>query len=216
MIATFTRFDLRNFATTQPARVIIPLAFVIIFGATLPVPGLPILAGGIIAAITASYPFQGDERGLLDTLYATTPVSRRAVTVGRYLSTLLMAAVAIGLGIGVAAVMATIRHQELSGSLIGTMSMAAFAVVAIALSVQLPWFFALGFTRGRPMIFIPVAVISVAGWLAGRSGLLDGTSPGGMVPTPGAPVVIGVLVAGTALLAASATIATRLYARREL
>lgn len=216
MIATFTRFDLRNFATTQPTRIIIPLAFVVVFGATLPVPGMPILAGAIIASVTISYPFQGDERGLLDTLYATSPVSRRAVTIGRYLSALVMAATSIGLGVIVTLIMGVVRHQDQSWPLIATMLLASFGVVAVALSVQLPWFFAMGFTRGRPMIFIPVAVISIGGWIAGRTGLLDGTSSLGSIALPSTPVVALVLVLGTALLAASAAVAVRLYRRREL
>ncbi|SDS66948.1 ABC-2 transporter permease [Microlunatus soli] len=218
MIATFTRFDLRNFATTQPARVIIPLAFVVVFGATLPVPGMPILAGAIIASVTASYSFQGDERGLLDTLYATSPISRRAVTVGRYLSALAMAAAAIGLGVITTLVLSVVRDQQLSWPLIAIMLLGSYAIVAVALSVQLPWFFAMGFTRGRPMIFIPVAVIAVAGWIAGQTGMLSGRSSStfGAIDAPPALAVVAVLVLGTALLAASAALATRLYRNREL
>ena len=216
MIATFARFDLRNFATTQPTRVIIPLAFVVIFGATLPIPGMPILAGAIIAAVTASYPFQADERGQLDTLYASTPISRRAVTIGRYISALVMSAVATGLGVVVALIMAQIRDQQLSPSLIAMMLLAGFGVVAVTLSVQLPWFFAMGFTRGRPMIFIPVAVIAAAGWIAGQTGMLSGPSSLDQLQAPGPAVVTPVLVGGSALLVASAITATRLYRRREL
>jgi len=175
MIATFTLFDVRNFATTQPLRMILPLALVVLFGASVPIPGAPIVIAALIASITTSYYFQGDERGMLDTLYAASSISRPAVVIGRYISALIFAAAAVGLGAATTVVMTAVRHQSLSWPLALGMLVAAFGIVSVALAVQLPWFFALGFTRGRPMIYIPVGILSIAGFVAGQTGFLDGS-----------------------------------------
>lgn len=217
MTFAFTLFDLRNFATTQPMRLIIPLAFVVVLGLTLPVPGLPIVGGAIVASLTASYHFQGDERGLLDTLYASTPVSRRAVVTGRYLSVLALSAVLIGLGTATMLVVDAVHHQGVHWPIVADMLLVAFGVVAVALSVQLPWFFAMGFTRGRPLTYIPVGIMSIAGWIAAQSGLLDGTVRFDAPATPPSALVTAtVLVVGAGLLVASAAVAARRYQRREL
>lgn len=216
MIATFSRFDFRNLTTTQPRRVIIPLAFVVVFGAVLPLPGLPILIGALIASLTASYPFQADERGLLDTLYATAPVSRSAVVIGRYISVLVVAAIAIALGTATTVVTGALRHENISWPLIAGMLVIASGITAVALAVQLPWFFALGYTKGRPMIYIPVAVISILGWIAGQTGLLNGTSALKTTASPSGATALLVLLIGAGLLITSTYTANRLYQRREL
>jgi ABC-type transport system involved in multi-copper enzyme maturation permease subunit len=194
---------------------LIPLAFVVVFGATLPLPGVPIPVGALIASLTASYPFQADERGLLDTLYATAPVHRRAVVFGRYVSVLVFAAVAIGIGTATTLVLAALRHESIGWPTLALMLLIAFGILAVALAVQLPWFFALGYTTGRPMIYIPVALISVLGFIAGEAGLLNGTTViAAVAPSPATALLV--LLGGAALLAASAFTASLLYQRREL
>ena len=216
MIATFTLFDVRNFATTQPLRMILPLALVVLFGASVPIPGAPIVIAALIASITTSYYFQGDERGMLDTLYAASSISGPAVVIGRYISALIFAAAAVGLGAATTVVMTAVRHQSLSWPLALGMLVAAFGIVSVALAVQLPWFFALGFTRGRPMIYIPVGILSIAGFVAGQTGFLDGSIQITSSGVPLALVSILIVAFGCAVIAVSIAIAVRLYRKREL
>lgn len=216
MTAAFTLFDLRNFATTQPLRMLLPLALVVVFGATVPLSGAPIVIGALMAAVTASYYFQGDERGLLDTLYAITPISRCSVVVGRYISMLVLAAISVGLGAATAFIAAAIRHESLSWPVTATMLLAAFGIVTVAFAVQLPWFFALGFTRGRPMVYVPVGVIAVAAFVASQTGLRHGSVRLASFSDPSALATAMVLILGAAALVASATVAVRLYRKRAL
>ncbi|WFR65756.1 hypothetical protein P9139_11250 [Curtobacterium flaccumfaciens] len=58
-LVRFTRFDLVTIALTQPLRVLLPLLFTVVFCVTLPVPGLGIAIGAIVASVSASVPFQG-------------------------------------------------------------------------------------------------------------------------------------------------------------
>ncbi|WFR65757.1 hypothetical protein P9139_11255 [Curtobacterium flaccumfaciens] len=95
------------------------------------------------------------------------------------------------------------------------MLLVAFGCVCVAFAVQLPWFFALGFTRGRPMIYIPVGIIAVIGFVAGQAGWLGQAGPL-EVRAPSVLLATVVLVGGAVLLAASAVVAVRVYQRREL
>ncbi len=218
MIATFTRFDLLGLVTTQTRRVAIPILFVIVCGIALPVPGLPIIVAALVVSVSASYPFLADERGLLDTLYAAAPLTRRSVVIGRYLTLLVFGAAAVAIGAVVSLTGAAIRSQSLGAPTLVLLLLIAFGILTVALAVQLPWFFALGYTKSRPMIYIPVAIISIVGFLAGQSGLFDGSQILVGAPTAASLLTVTVIVLplGVGLLVASVVVASHLYARREL
>ncbi|MDR6573578.1 MULTISPECIES: ABC-2 transporter permease [unclassified Curtobacterium] len=213
-VLQFARFDLRTMALTQPLRVLLPLLFTVVFCVTLPVPGFGIAIGAVVATVSASIPFQGDERGRLDTLYGIAPIGRTAVVLGRYCSMTVFALTAIGVGTATTLVMRVVRHQDFGWPLVGTMLLASLACVGVAYAVQLPWFFALGFTRGRPMIYIPVGIIAVAGTIVGRSGwFATPRSIDVLVP----PLwLVALVFAAVLVLLVSAGIAMRVYRRREL
>lgn len=214
-LARFARFDLANIATTQPLRVLLPILLAAVFAVTLPVQGAGIVIGAVIAAVTVSVPFQGDEHGRLDVLYGLAPVGRAAVVLGRYLSLLVIALATVGVGALTSFVVGGVRQQPAAWPVVATMLLVAVGVVSVAIAVQVPWFFALGFHRGRPMIYVPVAVIAVVGFIAGRTGLFDGPVDVA-VGLPPLAATVGVLVLAALLLAVSAVIAIRVYARREL
>jgi|GEM_PF-2523603 len=214
-VIRFARFDLVAMARTQPLRVLLPLLFTVVCCVTLPVPGMGIAVGAVVAAVSASIPFQGDERGRLDTLYGIAPIGRTAVVLGRYLSMLVFAVVAVGIGTATTLVMGAVRHQDIGWPIVATMLLGAAACVGISFAVQLPWFFALGFTRGRPMIYIPVGIIAVVGFIVGQTGWFDGIGPADVL-TPAPWLAALVLVAVVALFVGSAAVAVRVYRRREL
>jgi hypothetical protein len=217
MIAAFTRFDIINFATTQVRRVLLPLLFVIVFGLAVPAGGLPVLVGAAVAVASVSYLFQADERGLLDTLYATASVSRRDVVIGRYLTVILYAIVAAVLGIAVSLVGGVIDHHSFGWPVLATALLGAFVVIAIGVSAQLPFYFALGFTKARPLMFIPIVLVGGAGVVAIQLGVLKGIGGDIVSWTVNNPAIDAIgLAAGIALLVFSASIAVARYTRREL
>jgi ABC-type transport system involved in multi-copper enzyme maturation permease subunit len=213
MITAFTRFDVRNAVTTQPRRLLIPLLLVAVTGFVLPVPGMPMVIGAVMGSLLVSYPFQADERGHLDTLYATTPVTPRAVVVGRYLTVLAVAAVAVLVGAATTFAVSAVNHRAVDPVELGAVAVAAVAIVVLACAVQLPVYFALGYTKARPMMFVPVIVIAVGAGLLGRTDAFDGLLDGPVPPL--APVAVAVVVGGAVLLTVSAVIAERVYRRRE-
>ena len=214
-LARFTRFDLATIATTQPLRVLLPILLTVVFAVTLPIQGAGIVIGAIVAAVSVSAPFQSDEHGRLDVLYGIAPLGRAAVVLGRYLSLLVIAAVTVGVGALTSFVVDEVRHQAPAWPLASTTLLIAFGVVSAAIAVQVPWFFALGFHRGRPMIYIPVGIISIAGFIGGRTGVFDGAA-GISIGIPSLVVTAAVLIAGVAALVVSAAVAVRVYRRREL
>ncbi|MGN6445910.1 ABC-2 transporter permease [Amnibacterium sp.] len=214
-VARFTRFDLTTIATTQPVRLGLPLLLTVLFSATLPVPGAGVVVGALIAAVTVSVPFQGDEHGRLDVLYGVAPVGRSAVVLGRYASLLVIAAVAIAIGAASSVVLAAVRHETLEAPAVATLLLVAVGIVSAAIAVQVPWFFALGFHRGRPMIYVPVAVVTILGFFAGRFGLFDATTGIGS-GAPAAALGVAVVAGCVLLLAVSSVVAIRCYRRREL
>jgi len=217
MIVAFTRFDIINFATTQVRRVLLPLLFVIAFGLAVPGGGVPVLVGATVAVVSVSYLFQADERGLLDTLYATTSVSRRDVVIGRYLTIIFYAIVAAALGVVISLVGDAIDHHSFGWPVLATALLGAFVVIAVGVSAQLPIYFALGFTKARPLMFIPILLVGGVGVVVIQFGVLKRIGGDIVSWTMNNPAIDAIgLVVGIALLMLSASIAVARYARREL
>lgn len=215
MIVNFAVFDARNFVTTLPIRMLLTLPFIILIGVIIPIQGAAIVCGAVVGAVSLSYFFQADEQGRLDELYALSIGSRTAVVIGRYL-----ASVVVGLAFAMAGAVVTLasvvlRQQEPNWPVIATLFLLGCGVVTAATALQTPWFFAVGYTKGRPAFFVLIAAIALLGWLEGKVHLLDGLTTTLTTISPALSVAAAVL-AGIALLAVSATVASHLYNRRQL
>lgn len=216
MTGTFALFDMTNFLTPAK-RLAPPLLFVLVLGVITPWPAVAIGGAAIVMSLLAPNPFAADERGRLDTLYATLPITRRTVVVGRYI-----ALVALYLGVALLATIAAVVIPLVEGKAVATTAVlaevdaAGFVLFAVALAVQLPFFFSVGFTRARPMMYIPVAVLAAACWVASETGMLDHVSV--LSVSSLNPAVLwapGLVVAVVALVVSAAISSTR-YARRAL
>ncbi|MET4783305.1 ABC-2 transporter permease [Glaciihabitans sp. UYNi722] len=181
-----------------------------------PWPEVGIIAAAMIMSFLAPNPFAADERGHLDTLYATLPITRRVV-VGRYL-----ALVALYLAVAVVATIAVVVIPLTKGTAIDfaafvPVNVAGFVIFAVALAVQLPLFFIVGYTRARPLIYIPIVAFVLVAWLVSQAGILDHGafgSAGGSLPSGW---ILGLLVViAVAALVASAVISSARYGRRDL
>ncbi|PPF43357.1 hypothetical protein C5B85_13610 [Pseudoclavibacter sp. AY1F1] len=211
MTLAFTRFDLTSWAFKK--QTLLLLAFIALIGIVLPIPGMAIAASALVTSLILSAPFLGDERDRLDTLYGVLPISRSTVVVGRALSVLLFGLAAVAVATAVTFVMAWVRNRELAPELLIVSYAAAFAIVGLAVGVQLPVLFRVGYTRGRFMVYVPVIVIAGGAWVGQAAGILgDQTFSAlpleGVVAACAAIGVIGITV-GTGL-------AVRFYGAREL
>ncbi len=215
MIASFARFDITNFVT--PARRVLPAALLVLIApVAAPWPALGIGAAAIVMSLLAANPFTADELGRLDTLYATLPITRRAVVLGRYVA-LIAIYLAAALAATVAAVITSMSgHRAVDFAALGAVNVAGFLAFAIALAVQLPFFFSLGFTRARPMVFIPAAVLVVAAVLASQAGLTVPPDVIGVVSRNLSAVLGGAVAIAVVALAGSAAISVARYRARDL
>jgi ABC-type transport system involved in multi-copper enzyme maturation permease subunit len=214
MTITFTRFDLHN-AFGRGARLLGPLALVLLVSVLTPVPAIGISVAVAVGSLSAAGPFLADERDHLDTLYATLPLTRSAVVVGRYLTAIVVYLVAAAVATIATLSTGAIRGVPLDLAGLAQAQAFGFSVVALVLSVQLPVFFGFGFSRARPMMYAPIAVLAAAAWGAGQLGAIDVVTAG-LAAINASVLNVGAVVAGLGLLAASAAIATDIYRRRAL
>lgn len=215
MIATFALFDIQNFLI--PVRRIAPaIVLVLVAPAISPWPAFGIGAAAIVMSLLASNPFSADERGRLDTLYATLPLSRRSIVIGRYLALFLIYVVVAVLATVAVIVVTVTEGKALDFALLGTVNIVSVLVFAIALAVQLPFFFSVGFTRARLMTFIPVVVVVGVAAIAAQTGLFKTsdvlTNIGRHLDT----LWIVAPIVGAAALAGSIVISAVRYGRRAL
>jgi len=215
MTGTFALFDIQNFLTPLK-RVLPPMLVVVVAAIATPWPAFAIGAAAIAMSLLAANPFAADERGRLDTLYSTLPVSRRSVVVGRYLALLAVYAVVAVLATVVAIVVPLVRGEEVDYSVLLPVNLVSLVIFSVALAVQLPFFFSLGFTRARPMMYLPVAVLIGAFYLASQTGLLDRVDPAAVAS--GNPAVLALVGVGGSLVAlvVSAVVSIARYGRRPL
>jgi hypothetical protein len=164
-------------------------------------PVVVVVAGAVFGSVAASYPFA---------------VSRGVLVAGRYLYAVALYLV-IALLTTALAVLGSSIGEPAAGLAAGDLASAAavgFGVYSLLAGTQLPVYFALGYTRGRMVSFVPLVLgssaigmgVSMLGdgmpdldlWLARWSDRL-------------APLAV---VAGVLLLAASAVVSWRLDRRR--
>lgn len=211
MILAFTKFDLMSWFPRR--QTLLPLAFVVVVGILLPVPGMAVVAAAFVTSLMLSAPFLGDERDHLDTLYGILPISRRVVVVGRMLSIIAYGVTAMAVATVTTLAVAAVRETAISPELMGLGFAAAFAVVGISVGIQLPVLFRVGYSRGRLVVYAPALLLAAAMWISQSFGLVSADLIGSIPPVLGLGVCIAIGVLGLALGVATSI---RTYTSREL
>lgn len=211
MTFAFARLDVISWFPRR--QTLLPLAFIVVVGIVLPLPGMAIIAAAFVTALMLSAPFLGDERDGLDTLYGILPISRRTVVVGRALSILLYGVIAMGIAALTTVVVAAVRGIAVPLELMGLGFAAAFAVIGVSLGVQLPVLFRVGYSRGRLAVYAPALVLAAGAWASQALGLLDGDMIGAIPPALAVGVCVGVGIIG---LVVGIVVAVRAYSTRAV
>lgn len=175
------------------------------------VPSVIVVAASMYAVLMMAYPFAVGDKNDIETLHGVLPVGRRVLVVGRYV---LLAAVFVVLVLGavlLAVVAARIRGLPVGSAELLSVVALGTALFAVLGGSQLPVYYALGYTRGRFIAYLPLVVVSGAiaafGTLAGDLELdrwLIGLSGAGWPMLASAWVVYG----------CSAAVSVRLDERR--
>lgn len=166
----------------------------------------------MMALLTSTYTFAISETARLETLFATLPVGRTAVVAARYLVTI-GTLLAMGLtAIGIEAVIAAVRGEAWDGAAAFAVLALAFAASATVIAFQFPCAFALGYTRSRIVNIVTIGAVSAGTVLLVSTGAVAGPLPAAMIPL----LIAGGVAVGLAVLAASAAVSARIYARKDL
>lgn len=210
MTIAFIRFDLLSWLPRK--QTLLPLAFIVVVGVALPVPGMAVVASAVVASMMISAPFLVDERGRLDILYGLLPISRNKVVVGRAAALLVYYVIAFGVAALTTFVVAIARGDAIPMELVGVALAVGFAFIGLAMALQLPVLFRVGYTRGRLVAYAPAFVVAGLIWLNQATGLVK--MEGQLLSTIG--LVIAGVVIGAFGSALGVVIATRMYRNREL
>lgn len=210
MTFAFTRFDLLSWLPRK--QTLLPLAFIVVVGIALPVPGMAVVASAVVASMMISAPFLADERGCLDTLYGVLPISRSTVVAGRALAILVYYVLASVTAVATTYAVAIVRGQSISFELVGIALAAGFAFIGLAMALQLPVLFRIGYSRGRLVAYLPALLVAGLLWVNQAIGLVEVE---GIAVAPSL-VIAGGFGLGAIGFAIGAVIAHRMYSAREL
>jgi len=211
MTLAFARFDLQSWLPR--IQTLLPLAFIAVVGIVLPVPGMAIAASAFVVTLIVSAPFLGDERGRLDTLYGVLPVSRRTIVVGRALAILAYGVLALAVANAVTLATVLVRGGELAPEILLIANAAAVAIIGLAMSLQLPVFFRIGYSRGRLVGYAPALVVAALAWLGQTTGTITTANFSG-IPV-GLAVGVGFGIGAIGIIVGT-LVALRTYRDREL
>lgn len=118
--------------------------------------------------IYVSYPFAVGDKNGIDTLYATLPLTKKNVVVGRYLF-----ALCLNLLSGTVAFLLSAASMVISGKSVNitealVITAACFIIYTFLQAFQLPLFFKLGYAKAKFLSFLPFMVFPVLVMAAGR------------------------------------------------
>lgn len=172
----------------------------------------------LLPVFFVTYPFLADERGRHDLLYATLPVRRRSVVWGRHLYFLVMELAALIVAIVISSAFTLATSHTLDLGFIALLAGASAAVASLIIAVQLPVLFAVGYTKSRWIVVVPLIIClspMVLTQIPGMSGQLANLWPGALTPAWSLTVGTSLAAAIIVLWTASAVISVRLYAKRQ-
>jgi len=207
----FLRFDLMSWLPRK--QTLLPLALIVVVGIALPVPGMAIVASAVVTSMMISAPFLADERGRLDTLYGVLPLSRRSIVVGRAIAILTYYLLASAIAVVTTWAVAIARGGTIPFEIAGISLAVGFAFIGLAMSLQLPVLFRIGYSRGRLIAYAPALVIAGVLWVNQTLGLIEFD---GEFAAPLPLVVVAGFGIGALGFAVGAIIALRMYRTREL
>lgn len=221
---TIFRFVCLDFRTIKPFRksIYILILTPIVIGIALK--STSVLAGIFMMEFTIimSYPFSIGEKNGLDVFYATLPLRRRSVVIGRYAFALIMEIVGV-ISVFLISILMSIIFKDINTDIqeILFSLCVLFVIFAAVISLQYPLFFKLGYNRARIAAYIPLLAIFLLVMfvvnIQGKSASSSNPNTFGTALSA-KPYLIGALLVGTGVLlfALSCALACAWYEKREI
>jgi hypothetical protein len=158
--------------------------------------------------------FYNDDKNRLDIMYGTLGFSRRGVVFGRYSSGMVIGLGGLVVALVVSLIGAGVRGESIVWPVYWLIVAASFLIFCFQCGLAMLLFFVLGFARGR-IANVLLAMVPLLGFI-----LLNTNSAQALARflgwVPNWLFGIGMVVLGCALLALFISIASRVYARRDL
>ena len=155
-ILAFVKLDLitiKPYLTIKNLIVFTALAFIMVFSTGTSGSAIGILM--VLGALYVSYPFAVGEKNGIDALYATLPLSRGTVVLGRYLFALLVNICAglLAIILPLAVMLAMQKDINVREALIITS--VVFIIFSVLQAFQLPIYFKLGYAKAKFATYVP-------------------------------------------------------------
>ena len=131
----------------------------------------------MFAVMYSSYPFALGEKNNIDSLYATLPLNKRSIVLGRY-GFVVAFDIVVGITAFVFSAVMDIAMQRPFDSITALLTITVlFAVCTFFQSIQLPIYFKLGYTKAKvaayvPFMLVPLIVLGI-GWLVEEQTLMN-------------------------------------------
>ena len=108
------------------------------------------------STIYASYPFAvGDTNGI-DTLYATLPITRKNIVIGRYVFALCLNVIVGIIGFVISGFLMVLLGKGYNWKETAIVLLFCFAAFSILEFVQLPIYFKLGYAKAKFLVYLPL------------------------------------------------------------
>lgn len=118
-----------------------------------------------VALLFSGYPFMAGENAGIDPLYRLFGIPSKDVVKGRYAVGMLMSATMLLLGALFYWVASWIYPQEEFAKTLLLVGPSLFFTISLIIFLEYPFYFKLGYLKGRTMASIPYYVVCVAIWL---------------------------------------------------
>lgn len=170
----------------------------------------------VYGTIYASYPFAVGEQNGIDALYCALAIGRRSVVVGRYLFALLMCLAFAAGALVLSGITALVQQSAFALGEAALTALLSVLIFAVILSVQLPLFFKLGYTRAKMVTYVPLMgfplLIILVSRLLGTEAL---TGMATSIEAHGLLYLAVAVVAVAAIMLVSCRLSTRFYTQRD-
>ncbi len=113
----------------------------------------------MIASLHVIYPFALGEKSNIDAFYITLSIPRRIVVYGRYLFVLCLDVCALLIGFLIALILSPLFKENLNETLLPIF--VVFLLFTIIQLIQLPIYFALGYTKAKVFVMLPYVLLFV-------------------------------------------------------
>jgi hypothetical protein len=218
---SFARLDYMAIKPYLTLKSLIPILFVIILvrfatGEQSVVIGML----SMYSAIFASYPFAVSDKNGMDTLYATLPLRKSEVVIGRYIFVLFLNIAAGIAAFAVSAVSMIVLKEELLLKETFISIAACLFIFSLVEAFQLPIYFKLGYAKAKmlaylPLVFFAAAVIAVTN-IAGKDNTFEFLSNASSWIIENTFIAIAtILMLWLTVLTASVLLSLNLYKSRQ-